>query len=415
MVIISNGFNKFHLATAAASMASLGRLHCLITGAYPIPGMALAVELLSRMAPLKAQRLLDRAESIPHGRIRSLWFPELIDMMGMVFENAGHCRRGDLLKVLSMKLYGRMAGGVLKRGCREARIYHYRSGFGGQSIEIARDSGLVTLCDHSIVHPALISYLIVNGGKLPPKGERGHLNRFWQWILSDIERADHILVNSEFVRETFIHQGWDARRIHTIYWGVDDQFLGFLDWGKQKKRSGRKEYRLLFAGTFDTRKGADAVIDAVQGVKSSDWKFEIAGRVGAEVITKHPDFFKNTRIKLSGVLTRSELAGHMQSADVLILPSLAEGSARVIFEAMACGCFIITTPNAGSVVQDGVHGILVPPDDSTALKDAILWTMEQPEEVSRIGAQNAVNVRKNFQQNSYGDNLAGLYDRLVGS
>ena len=413
MVIISNGFNKFHLARAAACMAGSRRLRCLITGAYPIPGAAFTATLLSRIAPFKARRLLDRAESIPQAQVRSLWFPELIDIMGSAFETVGCRRIGESLKVLSMKLYGRMAGALLQVGYRKAEIYHYRSGFGGASVRIARNLGMVTLCDHSTVHPALISYLINNGGKLPPRGDHGHLNRFWQWILTDIARADHILVNSEFVKDTFIHQGWEANRIDTIYLGVDDQFLGFLERVEPKRRNGRKACRLLFAGIFDTHKGAETVIDALRAVKRGDWRFEIAGKVGSAIKRNYASFFNNSRVKPLGVMLRSELAGHMRNADVLLLPSLAEGSARVIFEAMACGCFIITTPNAGSIVQDGVHGILVPPNDSKALKDAVTWTMEQPEKAKRVGARNAVDVRKNFRQSSYGDKLAKLYDRLV--
>jgi glycosyltransferase involved in cell wall biosynthesis len=415
MVIISNGFNKFFLARAAAWMAGSRRLCCFITGAYPTPVMAFAAKFLSEIAAFKSRRLLDRAEFISPAQVHSLWFPELIDKMGLVFENLGRCRISDLLKVLSMKLYGRMAGSVLRGRYQKAKIYHYRSGFGGASVEIARELGMMTLCDHSIAHPALVSYLVENGGKVPPQGRSVHLSRFWQWILSDIERADHILVNSQFVKDTFIHQGWDSSRIHTIYLGVDDQYLGFLDPDKQRKKSCRKTFRLLFAGTFETRKGAETIIEAMQALGSGNWKFEIAGKAGAPIKRKYPMFFKNPRVKHLGVMARSELAGHMQRADVLILPSLAEGSARVVFEAMACGCFIITTLNAGSIVEGGVHGILVPPNDPRALKNAILWTMDHPEKVNLIGAQNSANVRKNFRQDSYGNHLAQLYDRLIQS
>ena len=46
----------------------------------------------------------------------------------------------------------------------------------------------------------------------------------------------------------------------------------------------------------------------------------------------------------------------MSRAEVFVFPSLAEGSARVVAMAMAAGCYVITTPNSGSVVRDGAMG-----------------------------------------------------------
>ena len=69
--------------------------------------------------------------------------------------------------------------------------------------------------------------------------------------------------------------------------------------------------------------------------------------------------------------SREDLRERYRAADVFVFPSLAEGSARVIFEAMACGCAIITTPNAGSVVRDGENGLLIPTSDGKALGIAI--------------------------------------------
>ena len=50
-----------------------------------------------------------------------------------------------------------------------------------------------------------------------------------------------------------------------------------------------------------------------------------------------------------------------RNADVLVLPSLVEGSALVVLEAMASGLPVIVTPNVGAdAVRDGVEGFVVP-------------------------------------------------------
>ena len=57
----------------------------------------------------------------------------------------------------------------------------------------------------------------------------------------------------------------------------------------------------------------------------------------------------------------------MAAADVFVFPSLFEGSAVVTYEALACGLPSVVTPNAGSVVRDGLEGFVVPPRDVEAL------------------------------------------------
>ena len=60
-----------------------------------------------------------------------------------------------------------------------------------------------------------------------------------------------------------------------------------------------------------------------------------------------------------------------QQADIFVLPSIEEGSALVTYEAMACGLPVVTTPNAGSVVRDGVEGFIVSIRDPDALAERI--------------------------------------------
>ena len=119
------------------------------------------------------------------------------------------------------------------------------------------------------------------------------------------------------------------------------------------------------------------------------------------------------RVIYKGPLSRKELAQCMSEAEVFVFPSLAEGSARVIFEALAAGCYIITTPNSGSIVEHGVHGALVPPGDADALAEAIRQALLQREKAIKIGRHNAVMVRTHYRQEQYGNELNKLYERLL--
>src|SRR3989441_8298497 len=76
---------------------------------------------------------------------------------------------------------------------------------------------------------------------------------------------------------------------------------------------------------------------------------------------------------------RAEVHHWFERADVFVYPSLHEGSALAIYEALACGLPIITTPNSGSMVQDGIQGYVVPIRDVERLKEKILLLYENRE------------------------------------
>ena len=74
---------------------------------------------------------------------------------------------------------------------------------------------------------------------------------------------------------------------------------------------------------------------------------------------------------LYGQVPRTRIASEYAAADVFVLPSLSEGMATVTLEALASGIPVVTTPNAGSCVRDGIDGFVVPVRDPEALADAI--------------------------------------------
>ncbi|MDQ7028789.1 MAG: glycosyltransferase family 4 protein, partial [Ardenticatenia bacterium] len=92
-------------------------------------------------------------------------------------------------------------------------------------------------------------------------------------------------------------------------------------------------------------------------------------------------------------------------ADVFVFPSLQEGSALVTYEALACGLPVVTTPNAGSVVRDGIEGFLVPIRDVEALA-ARLEHLRADEGLHLEMGQAARRRAKAFTWEHYGDRLA---------
>jgi glycosyltransferase involved in cell wall biosynthesis len=415
VVVVSNGFSKFHLAVAAAEAYRRGLLSLLITGAYPNRTVERFAARSARFADArKIARLIARGERIPFSLVRPLWTAEAVHHAAMATcETPGLKKIAALLNLSSCRLYARIASQQLSAMAGRARVYHYRAGFGLDSVAHAKKLGMVALCDHSIAHPGVLSYMADTHGQMP-SGRREPSDPFWSRALSDIDQADAVLVNSEFVRQTFLHQGYDARRIHLAYLGVDDQFMGAIPL-RDESLPPSGPLRMLFAGSLQQRKGADALLTALATLDDFAWRMEIAGPIDIGIARRYHGMLADSRVSLLGILPRTELAKRMAGAEVFVFPSLVEGSARVVFEALAAGCYIITTRNSGSIVSDGVHGSLVPPGDAAALAKAIGHAQRIRPALAGIGKGNAQLISSSYRQRHYGDSLEKLYLELANA
>ena len=107
-----------------------------------------------------------------------------------------------------------------------------------------------------------------------------------------------------------------------------------------------------------------------------------------------------------------EVHTYFQKSDVFVYPSLYEGSALAIYEALASGLPVITTPNSGSVVRDGVEGFIVPIRDVDTLKEKILLLYENKELREEMG-QNARKRAEEFTWTAYRQRLGTLLRQIL--
>lgn len=409
MIIVSNGHHKFITGTAAAEAHKNGLLTGFITAGYPTPKLRQWITWLKfdRYAPIN-RLLQQQQEDLPDSFVYTNWLSEII--YRVCTSIVRHAPRFEYIVDYGLRFYAWQAERIVSK--LPAKIYHYRSGYGRNSVRIAERKGMVTLCDHSIAHPAALEYLISNGGKLPPPGLVGPVNKMWSNILKDAEQADYLLVNSDFVKETFVHFGYDPSCIFVLYTGVDDRFLSLIP-QRTYPSSTEKPIRLLFAGDMGARKGGRVLLQALSRIRDLPWQFEAIGSIDQNLRNDFRDFFANERVTVTGHLSWTELAEHMSMADVFVFPSLAEGSARVVFMAMACGCYVITTPNSGSIVQDEIHGKIVAPGDVDALEAALRKSLLNPDMIPIVGRRNADLIKSHYTQSHYGKDLMAIYKTLI--
>lgn len=127
--------------------------------------------------------------------------------------------------------------------------------------------------------------------------------------------------------------------------------------------------RVLFAGGAPLRKGLRYLAQAATRLKPSipSLDIRVAGLL-PDAVVSHP-LCKD--LDFLGKLTTEQMKNEFLCADVFVLPSLSEGFAGVVAEAIGAGCPVIVTEEAGSPVVHGREGLIVPARDSEALVDAI--------------------------------------------
>jgi glycosyltransferase involved in cell wall biosynthesis len=238
----------------------------------------------------------------------------------------------------------------------------------------ARARGLVTLTDVNIA-PSTEGIVVAEQRKYP-SWERPV--SYWGETLRNVDpsfrpmeetltQSDKFLCPSEFVRDDLVNNfGIPPTRTRLVPYGVNPRWL--------LVKTSPEPGRILFAGTADLRKGVHVLAEASRILwgRGRKYRFRIAGAATAAVRERN----ETKAFEFVGRLPYVQMYEEFARADVVTLPSIAEGSAGVTYEALGCGIPQVVTRSAGSVARDGVEGLIVPERDPEALACAIEAVVE---------------------------------------
>ncbi len=112
---------------------------------------------------------------------------------------------------------------------------------------------------------------------------------------------------------------------------------------------------------------------------------------------------------------RDDVPRLLAAGDIFLMPSLWEGFGLVLLEAMAQGLPIVATCVSAipEVVVDGETGLLVPPRDVPALREALLTLLRDPERARHMGQAGRQRLATRFSEQGMVDATAALYHRLL--
>jgi colanic acid/amylovoran biosynthesis glycosyltransferase len=216
-----------------------------------------------------------------------------------------------------------------------------------------------------------------------------------------------------------LHYGADPDKISLIHSPIQNVFF---DAFTLLKKQNMKTIRIVSVGRFHWKKGFKYAFDAISLLKDSgiDIMYTI---IGSEALSEAL-LFQMHQLKLEehivliAAMPQEDLIQALKSYDVLLLPSVEEGIANVVLEAMAVGLPVISSDSGGmsEVVRHKETGWLVPVRDPQAIADAIIEVAGTSESELQDMTQNAYNfVKTNFNAEDSIQQFVELYDRVMNT
>lgn len=333
------------------------------------------------------------------GRNYSVAIPEFLLWIGLKLGIK------DYTPLFAAKLYGFIS----KRYINKAQIFHVRSGSGfGGAIEKARHQNMKIIVDHSIAHPHFMRVQLEQEyAKHGQKFRMGDDNSYWNGIINDCKKADIILVNSQFVKETFVNEGFPANKLDVILLGVRKDFFSLKNNYQIKSK-----VKFLFTGSYGFRKGSDYIQEALKRLDKEGLDYEMM------VVGDNSEIPIEEKMQLSsfnfvGFVPQDELKGYLSSSDIYLFPSLCEGCASSAMEAMASGLPVIATKESGLPIVDGVNGVLIPSKDSSALVEQIKRLLSDEKLRASLGINAAKTISERYTWEKYSEKVYELYQRIL--
>jgi len=210
--------------------------------------------------------------------------------------------------------------------------------------------------------------------------------------------AQCIVAVSAMTRQKLLEEGIQAGRIVVIKNGITPVQIEGVNSAEARKEAGvgADDPFLLAVGRLVYSKAHEILITAMPAVlkKFPNAKVGICGEgdLRPKLEAQIQSLGLSDSVKLLGQMDHVEKL--LASADVFVMPSLWEGLPIALLEAMSAGLPVIATKVEGveEVITEGEHGLFVPVENTTALTEAILKLLAEPQLRRKMGAASKAKV-----------------------
>lgn len=345
----------------------------------------------------------NRQSEIPRNLIKTIWFQP-----AKIFSSLSSRYYYSMKR---MWLDWRTAAYLRHHKCD---IFHGWTHESLRSLQAAKQQRAITIVDRGYSHPRFSKRILDEEYAIygvprkledAPKWLRpfDHWRRELEEAVEEFGVADYVFVNSQFCYDTFADEGYPKEKLVMIPRGFEVAKYKPLPKPDNK-------FRAVFVGQLLVRKGLKYLLEAWGRLNLPDAELVLVGNLHEELKPLMAPYLKRKDVIHLGFVP--DPVQIYNRGTVFVFPSVDEGSAKVTYEAMACGLPVIVTPNAGSLARDGKDGFVVPIRQAEPLMEKLLYFYENREAAMEMGAEARRHI-ETYTWEHYERTLTETYRNLL--
>lgn len=254
--------------------------------------------------------------------------------------------------------------------------------------------GLITVFITTFIYRSTTKVLCTSHGSDLLAFQSTLFNRIKKWVLN---RSDGITVVSDYLRKVCIEITGDKKNISVCSMGVD-----LLNTFRPNINIKRDNNKILFVGRLVEEKNVSILLEAMHSLIHNLPKLKLV------IVGDGPERNKLEKlcyelkiehaVEFAGAINHDVLPEYYSAASIVVMTSKREGLGLVAIEAMGCECAVIapSIPAMKDIIENEVNGILVRPDDSIQIANAIENLLVNVEARIRIAKKARESVISKF-------------------
>ena len=229
-----------------------------------------------------------------------------------------------------------------------------------------------------------------------------------------IKNADILRAVSSSTEEQALSFDTSKRVVRFPAW-IDFEIFSNI----QPTRSDEGNFKILFIGSITDRKKPHLIIEALP--KLNDDKVELH-LVGPTPNHKYLDELREKiisnkledRVYIHGTKSRDEVKEFYSESNLMILPSVSEGLARVIFESQVTACPVLVTdaPGMQDIVIDGQTGYVFESNDLRTMIEKIDYIIKNYSEATAVGKNAKDFILSNYSADNFKFSFQKIFDTV---
>ena len=187
----------------------------------------------------------------------------------------------------------------------------------------------------------------------------------------------------------------------------------------EPKPLSKDKFNILFIGSVTDRKKPHMIIEAIQRINDKSYHLSIVGPAPNEKYFKElKDLIDKSdlqnQVSLIGPVDRESVKDYYSTSNLMILPSISEGLARVIFESQVAMCPVLVTdaPGMSDIVIDGQTGYVFESNNLDSLSLKIEYINNNYDEASLVAKNAKGFILSNYSEDNFKFSFKKLFDTV---